>query len=332
MRQLYNDKFIETENFIEQVKPISLRGKLHRQKEWMLYPFKNVFYKLLLNFLPKDDRKYKYDLTICAIFKNEAIFFKEWIIYHNMLGVQHFYLYNNNSTDEYKLILQPFIDDGLVTLIEWPEIPGQITAYKNWYENYRYESKWCSFLDLDEFICPYKEIDIASWLKRHEKYPVIKMDWLTFGSNGHMVDDSKKLVIENYTSCWSKRRSTGKLFYHTMFDIDTFHRAMMHGFSVKWKLFTIPPFNDAGNIFLGEMLEKSSPHKHTIQVNHYSLKSYEHFKEKVRRGSAAWKKSWKTFEVLWPFEFNNTNSDHMIWRYLLLLKTKMEEFDLRHKE
>ena len=37
----------------------------------------------------------KYKLSICAIFKNEANYLKEWIEYHRMVGVEHFYLYNS---------------------------------------------------------------------------------------------------------------------------------------------------------------------------------------------------------------------------------------------
>src|SRR4051794_11337491 len=53
---------------------------------------------------------YQYDFTVCAIFQNEAKYLKEWIEYHRLVGAQHFYLYNNRSTDHYMDILQPYID------------------------------------------------------------------------------------------------------------------------------------------------------------------------------------------------------------------------------
>lgn len=59
-------------------------------------------------------------LAICAIFKNEAPWLKEWLVYHRtILKVDRFYLYNNQSTDHYKEILQPFIEEGLVELVQW---------------------------------------------------------------------------------------------------------------------------------------------------------------------------------------------------------------------
>ncbi len=58
--------------------------------------------------------------AVCAIFKNESVFLKEWLEYHLLIGVEHFYLYNNFSEDNYQDILAPYIEKGQVTLTEWP--------------------------------------------------------------------------------------------------------------------------------------------------------------------------------------------------------------------
>lgn len=48
-----------------------------------------------------DTRACKYEVSLCLVFYNEAKFLKEWLDYHLVIGVSHFYLYNNNSTDDY---------------------------------------------------------------------------------------------------------------------------------------------------------------------------------------------------------------------------------------
>jgi hypothetical protein len=54
------------------------------------------------------------------MFKDEAPWLKEWISYHhNILGVEHFYLYNNDSSDDYREVLRPWIDQHIVELIDW---------------------------------------------------------------------------------------------------------------------------------------------------------------------------------------------------------------------
>lgn len=55
-------------------------------------------------------RKY---LSICAIFRNEADYLKEWIEFHRLVGVEHFFLYNNFSEDAYLSILGDYIGQGL---------------------------------------------------------------------------------------------------------------------------------------------------------------------------------------------------------------------------
>ena len=63
---------------------------------------------------------YEHELSICAIFQNEAPYLKEWLDYHLHVVVEHFWLYNNESQDDFRPILQPYIDAGIVDLIESP--------------------------------------------------------------------------------------------------------------------------------------------------------------------------------------------------------------------
>ena len=99
----------------------------------------HLFYTLL--FLPykKKKRDTKYYCSICAIFKNESPYLREWIEYHLMIGFDHLYLYNNFSSDNYKEVLQPYIDKNAVTLIEWPVKYGQISAYEDCANKFRNE-------------------------------------------------------------------------------------------------------------------------------------------------------------------------------------------------
>ena len=53
------------------------------------------------------DRSVRHRLAICAIFREEAPFLAEWIDFHRKVGVSHFYLYNNFSTDDKRTKSQP---------------------------------------------------------------------------------------------------------------------------------------------------------------------------------------------------------------------------------
>lgn len=43
----------------------------------------------------------KYYLALVSFFRNEARFLKEWIEFYRMIGVEHFYLYNHLSDDNF---------------------------------------------------------------------------------------------------------------------------------------------------------------------------------------------------------------------------------------
>ena len=64
---------------------------------------------------------YQHELSVTAIFRDEAPYLREWIEYHKLLGVEHFYLYNNLSQDKCNEVLAPYVKNGEVDLIEWPE-------------------------------------------------------------------------------------------------------------------------------------------------------------------------------------------------------------------
>jgi Glycosyltransferase family 92 len=126
----------------------------------------------------------KHNLSICAIFKNEATYLKEWIEYHRLVGVDHFYLYDNNSTDCPHEILNHYIKEGLVSLIKWmgcchPDDPGchwalstQVTAFENALK-YRAlkETKWLVFVDIDEFLVPPGTHNLLEILEKYDEYP-----------------------------------------------------------------------------------------------------------------------------------------------------------------
>lgn len=281
----------------------------------------DMSYKMLFHFRRPINYDKKYRFSICSIFKNEGPYLKEFVEYHLLMGFEHFYLYNNNSDDNYKEILQRYVEKGIVTLVEWPVVPGQGPMYEHWYSTFRHETSWVSFLDLDEFICPLKVTNIQEWIKPFEKYPVIMLYWKMFGTNGLYEHDETKLVTEQYINSWGKISEIGKVIYNTDYDISSFSKGMMHGFNVKLGRLDVPPINSFG-FFVVRGIHRYTM-EDTIQVNHYWSKAFECYKRKHARGSAVFGKSWKTFDQFLWHEHFNTSSDYSIYRFLMQLKLKM---------
>jgi hypothetical protein len=136
------------------------------------------------------------NVVICAILKNEARYLAEWIEYHKMIGVEYFYIYNNNSEDAIEEICDAYRD--CVTLINWPlHANQQMLAYKDYVKNYSSRAYWTAFIDGDEFIVYKGSDNLIAYLRDHKDKNALLMKWVIFGTNGHVTPPAG-LVTENY--------------------------------------------------------------------------------------------------------------------------------------
>ena len=152
----------------------------------------------------------KYYLCVAAIFRDEARFLKEWIEYYLMMGVEHFYLTNHLSKDNYMEVLQPYIDKGLVTLrhearettndyYHWRHI--QDDAYRFALEKTRTSAEWLLVVDTDEFIVPLKQDRFVDCLPAYDQFASVGFHWKTFGAGGVAKIKRNELLLEKLTKC-----------------------------------------------------------------------------------------------------------------------------------
>lgn len=220
-------------------------------------------------------------LAVCAIAKDEGPYFKEWIEWHLSQGVDHFYIYDNESSDGTREILQPYIDSGVVEYKYWPGHRRQLAAYDDCLEHYRLASRWIAFIDLDEFIVPIKDASIPAFLKRFEAFAAVEINWLVFGSGGH------------------KTKSPGTMMERFRFHSLPGHRLNRHVKSIvnPREVFTMIGCHEAAKISgsiadsHGQPVTKNfrerEPQQDIIRINHYAVRSYEEFLEKQARGRAS---------------------------------------------
>ena len=136
-------------------------------------------------------------LAVCAIYRDEGPYLREWIEFHRQVGAERFFLYNNNSTDAHREALAPYVTEGVVTAHDWPDVPGQITAYQHCLDQYSDQARWIAFLDLDEFLFSPTLAPVSQVLKDYEHHPGVMINRLNYGSSGHKKPP-QGLVIENY--------------------------------------------------------------------------------------------------------------------------------------
>lgn len=220
-------------------------------------------------------------LAVCAIAKDEGPYFQEWIEWHLSQGVERFYIYDNESSDGTREILVPYIQKGVVVYKYWPGYRRQLAAYDDCLENYRFDSRWIAFIDLDEFIVPVKDASIPEFLKRFENFAGVEINWLIYGSGG-MKTKMPGTMMERF-----KRHSKPD------------HRLNRHVKSIvdPRRVFTMIGCHEAAKISgyiadsHGEPVRKNFrervPQQDIIRINHYAVRSYEEFTEKQARGRAS---------------------------------------------
>jgi len=162
-----------------------------------------------------------YSLAVCAVVHDEAIYLLEWAAFHSLVGVQHFYIYDNESEDETEATLAPLISAGWVTYTAWPgdkrsaqermldecfspssHIASQLTA-----------GGWIAHFDIDEFLIPVSQTlwGVAGALVGADTFVLhdllsayadvgigaVSVDRVEFGASGHATRPPG-LVMQNY--------------------------------------------------------------------------------------------------------------------------------------
>ena len=101
-----------------------------------------------------DKNLFPYQLAVVAIMKCEGPYLKEWLDYHLSAGVDHFYIYDNDSPDNQAEIAKPYVEAGLVTYIPFPGKAMQSPAYNDALKKFRFQCRYMAFIDGDEFVYP----------------------------------------------------------------------------------------------------------------------------------------------------------------------------------
>lgn len=240
-------------------------------------------------------------LSIIGIFKNEADVMKEWLGHHVSQGVDHFYLVNNGSTDDFMKVLAPFIAAKIVTLVNDTRKHSQTQFMIEFTYRYQNETTWFMHIDLDEFLYVRPQHgrgntiasalkNITSDLKKNGKeLAAIITPWTVFGSSGHTTQPDS--VRKGFTKCKLRPKLDTKYIVRAAFlEVGEFY----HHFPILEK-------NNRGEVLdacgqkwddmVYQYRDKMEPEKRCnfesqfFVLNHYRIMSLDRFKKvKMNRG------------------------------------------------
>jgi hypothetical protein len=211
-----------------------------------------------------------YNFIICSVFKNESHILDEWIKHYLCRGVDHIYLVNDFSTDNYLPILEKY--KGHITCynndIVTRDVGRQIMIYEKYFRPILSNSKWVSIIDLDEFLYSPAEKSFSDILEKYKEYSQIRIDWLHFGSSGHIQQPDS--VVKKFTRRSILDKTKSYYSYKNIFKSDTLVLFNVHLNTVSGPTHIIE-YKE------GEIAD--------LVINHYPIQSLDFFmKVKATRG------------------------------------------------
>jgi len=236
-------------------------------------------------------------ICIVAILKGEEPFIEEWIAYHRIIGVDHFFLYDNDPAAPLKHLVKRH--DDYVTVIEWPDkhrdLPGRNKQTQAYTDSLRRIShRWVAFIDGDEFIVLRKNANLQEFMEHFEDVGAIRLTWHLFGNNGY-YSNPNGLITASLTR---RKRMPGRMpkSISKVAAISSIESA--HYCSLKRGSTTV----DANKrLYLTDAYPGKTEVAH---INHYMCRSYEHWMNRIERGEAAFSKEDypKSKDHLWRFD------------------------------
>ncbi len=250
---------------------------------------------------------------VAAVARDEGRYFKEWIDYHLLVGVEKFFIYDNQSTDNTYEVLKPYIDAGIVEYIfvEGDGIQNQVNYHAIC--NARDKTKWLAVIDLDEFIMPIKHKTIPEYLRTvSPRVAQIFLRWCLYGSSGH-VKRPEGLIIENYK--YRQRDNSGeanKIIVNPRMVIGT---GSAHAFEVFGR-----SVDEAGRIVCPSPVIPGCT-QDIIRINHYRCKSWQDSDEKRNKGDVLYGRNYVRYTKA-DFDKFDTNDvyDDSMDKYVAMLK------------
>ena len=268
-----------------------------------------------------------YELSVAAIFRDEAPYFKEWIEYHRLVGVDHFWLYDDKSGDNWQEILTPYIEQGIVEVIEVSSVTplaypmNQIISYRDALLKAKGQTKWLAFIDLDEFLLPLEESTVSACLDKHFSQAAgVFVNWRNFGTGGVYLEPYAP-ILTRLTACSvleHPRNAVGKSIIRPDLTLDIWnpHFAVLESNSTYL-------YGDAKPIArtrrenaadLDDLAVDGQPHSQFLVLNHYNMRD-ENYYQKVRLPRA---KAWGVEPALAQeiYEAYNLDADKKMVRFL----------------
>lgn len=236
-------------------------------------------------------------IAIVTVAKNEGSYIGEWVKFHKAVGIRHFFIYDDASTDDTIEVLKTHLSEDELTITPWAGrmtdvandqlLNSQVLAFCHAILNFGGGFWRMAFIDVDEFLLPKKGSTVEEALAGAKGFPNVSLPWHMFTSSGHKKRPDGPVVM-NYTMRGADPLSQKKNAsnYKCIVDPCEIVEVSVHHFQTRE--FGPTTSNDAGARFSRK--GRKSPAFYSsefLQLNHYYGKSEEELEAKLSRGPAS---------------------------------------------
>eukprot|EP01025_Chloroclados_australasicus_P026398 TRINITY_DN2621_c0_g1_i1.p1 TRINITY_DN2621_c0_g1~~TRINITY_DN2621_c0_g1_i1.p1 ORF type:complete len:340 (+),score=1.35 TRINITY_DN2621_c0_g1_i1:56-1075(+) len=245
------------------------------------------------------DHEHAY-VAVCLIVKDQNKDLREWILYHQYIGIQKFYIFDDFSNPPALLVIHDFVQQGLVSyfylgaMYEGRDFyisrgySQQTYSYNVCLKWFQHKHTFMGFIDADEFVVLRDEENnihnrFVPFLQQYEDYGGVVLYWRLFGSSG--LRNRQYSTLLSYTACEPSN------------DTDKYkppHKSLYKSFlNVRYSLGECGPhLCDANVSTVNTEFEDISHNPQTFGtwnkafIHHYRIKSWQDYQERMERGSA----------------------------------------------
>ena len=256
-----------------------------------------IFILIIIYYLEENDaildylyeNNYKYFSCIANTAKFENRYAREFIEHYLSIGVEKFYLMDDNLINGEKLIdvLQDYVNKNIVEIIDNRGKKVSITEFYEYILKYvRYKCKWLLYYDFDEHL---EFVDgnmtIKNYLSNHvfDKCDVVKIHWLMYYDNDLVRYDNRSLkerfknsTLKTFENNFHKSIVRVRKYQDYMWTENTGphqpNESLVNMCDSKGKLANVP------HGILGH------PNYKYCYLKHYSMKTAEEYALKLVRG------------------------------------------------
>lgn len=207
-------------------------------------------------------------IALCLIIKDENDYLDEWINYHLSIGIDYFFIYDNNSKIPIK------IDEKIGKVIVWNhnDIGTQMVAYLNCCKNNK-NFDYIGFLDTDEFYVS-KTMNIKKDFEQLKNefgdFDGIGLYWRMYGKPNPYLE--KRINVSEYINYHYNNHIKSFFNPNKVTGLPNPHFAFLNGKYI----------DENGNKIIGAIGNHTSKN---IWIKHTWTRSISEYKEKLQRGS-----------------------------------------------